>query len=183
MSYGTLLKRRQCIIQIKNKDQLGCAGAIVIIKARVDNEYDHLKRGRSLQEFLATKLHQDAGVAEAPCGREELKHFQEYLGPEYQLIVLEGMKGKILFKDLLFDQAPKVIALLKTENHYHGMTSIPALLNRNFFVNTVRTHTATRTGLTIIVLDRTAPLAIVKTRHVLILPSGSLLKCPANSVM
>lgn len=174
MSYGTLLKRRQCIIQIKNKDQLGCAQAIVIIKARVDNESARI---------LATKLHQDAGVAEAPCGREELKHFQEYLGPEYQLIVLEGMKGKILFKDLLFDQAPKVIALLKTENHYHGMTSIPALLNRNFFVNTVRMRTAMRTGLTIIVLDRTAPLAIVKTRRVLILPSGSLLKCPANSVM
>ena len=160
MSYGTLLKRRQYIIQIKNKDQLCCARAIVIIKARVDNDvqYDHLKRGRSLQEFLAKKLHQDAGVAEAPCGREELKQFQEYLGPEYQLIVLEGMKGKILFKDRLFDQAPKVIALLKTENHYHGVTSIPALLNRNFFVNTARRCTATRTVLTIIASDRTAPL-------------------------
>lgn len=160
MSYGTLLKRRQCIIQIKNKDQLCCARAIVIIKARIDNDvqYDHLKRGRSLQEFLAKKLHQDAGVAEAPCGREELKQFQEYRGPEYQLIVLEGMKGKILFKDRLFDQAPKVIALLKTENHYHGVTSIPALLNRNFFVNTARRCTATRTVLTIIASDRTAPL-------------------------
>ena len=41
---------------------------------------------------------------------EELKQLQEYLRPEYQLIVLEGMKGKILFKDRLFDQASEVIA-------------------------------------------------------------------------
>ena len=47
MSYDKLLKKRQCIIQIKNKDQLCCARAIVTIKARVNNDvqYDHLKRG------------------------------------------------------------------------------------------------------------------------------------------
>lgn len=135
MSYEALLKKKHCVILIKNKDQLCCARAIVTVKARVDNDvqYDHLKRGRGLQEFSAKKLHQDVGVAEGPCGRKELKQFQEYLGPEYQLIVLEGLKGKILFKDKQYDQAPKVIALLKTENHYHGVTSIPAFLNRSYF--------------------------------------------------
>ena len=43
MSYETLLKQRQCIIQTKNKDQLCCAPAILTIKDRVDNDvqYDH----------------------------------------------------------------------------------------------------------------------------------------------
>lgn len=140
MSTDKLLKHRQCIIQIKNKDQLCYARAIATMKARVDNDpqYQNIMKGRGLQGFLPGKLHRKADVAEGPCGREELKQFQEYLGPEYQLVVLEGMKGKILFKDKAYNQAPKVIALLKTENHHHGVTSIPALLNRKLFLSTLR---------------------------------------------
>ena len=140
MSSDKLLKHRQCIIQIKNKDQLCYARAIATMKARVDNDpqYQNIMKGRGLQGFLPGKLHRKADVAEGPCGREELKQFQEYLGPEYQLVVLEGMKGKILFKDKTYNQAPKVIALLKTENHHHGVTSIPALLNRKLFLSTLR---------------------------------------------
>ena len=135
MSYEALLKKKKCIIQIENKDELCCAGAIVALKVRVDNDvqYKNLRKGRGLQGFLAKQMHREAGVVDGPCGREELKKFQEYLGAEYQLIVFEGLKGKILFKDQQYDQAPKVIALLKTQNHYHGVTSIPALLNRSYF--------------------------------------------------
>lgn len=43
------------------------------------------------------------------------------------------MKGQIFFKERDYDRAPKVISLLKTEHHYYGLTSIPALLNRNYF--------------------------------------------------
>ena len=135
MSCEALLKKKKCIIQIKNKDELCCAGAIVTLKARVDNDpqYRNIVQGRGLQGFLASKLHREEGVAQGPCGREELKQFQEYLGVEYQLIALEGLKGTILFKDKQYDQAPNVIALLKTQNHYHGVTSIPALLSRSYF--------------------------------------------------
>ena len=31
-----------------------------------------------------------------------------------------------------YDRAPKVISLVKTEHHYRGLTSIPALLNRSY---------------------------------------------------
>ena len=135
MSYEKLLKQKKCIIQIKNKDELCCARAIVTLKARVDNDvqYKHLRLGRGLQGFLAKQMHQEAGVVEGPCGHEELKKFQEYLGVECQLIVLEGLKGKILCKDKQYDRAPNVIALLKTPNHYHSVTSIPAPLNRSYF--------------------------------------------------
>lgn len=105
MSHEKLLNQKRCIIQIKNKEELCCARAIVILTARVDNDvnYKQLRLGRGLQGFLASKLHREAGVAEGPCGREELKQFQDFLGAEYQLIVLEGLKGTILFKDKQHD--------------------------------------------------------------------------------
>ena len=48
-------------------------------------------------------------------------------------MVLEGIKGQIIFKNSVFDDAPHVIALLKTNNHYHAITSVPAFLNRSYF--------------------------------------------------
>ena len=57
LSYEKLLKKRGCIIQIKNKDELCCARAIVTLKARVDKdpEYQNIMQGRGLQGFLAGK--------------------------------------------------------------------------------------------------------------------------------
>lgn len=112
------------MVTINNKDELCCARAIVTKKAREDNDpqYKHLRLGHPFQKQLAKKLHQDAGVSEGPCGREELKKFQVYLGSEYQLIVLEGMKGQLLFKDRAYDRAHKVISLVKTKHHYHQHT-------------------------------------------------------------
>lgn len=84
MSFEKMLKKKTCVVQIKNKDHLCCARAIVTIKARVDNNPQHanLRHGRGQQGFLVSKLHQEAGVSEGPCGREELKKFQAYLGSE-----------------------------------------------------------------------------------------------------
>ncbi|CAH3150475.1 unnamed protein product, partial [Porites lobata] len=51
MSYEKLLKKRGCIIQIKNRDELCCARAIVTLKARVDKdpEYQNIMQGRGVQ--------------------------------------------------------------------------------------------------------------------------------------
>lgn len=101
MSYEKLLKKRGCIIQIKNKDELCCVRAIVTLKAKVDKdpEYQNIMQGRGVQGFLAGKLHHEVGVAEGPCRWDELKKFQKFLGAEYQVIVLEGPRGTIVFKD------------------------------------------------------------------------------------
>lgn len=142
MSFEKMLKKKKCVVQIKNKDQLCCAQAIVVMReylkctACQQNSFENIKkdRGKSSQQLnKAKKLHQEGGVSEGPCGREELKQFQTYLGSEYQLIVLEGMKGQILFKDRAYDRAGKVISQVKMEHHYHGLTSIPALLNCSYF--------------------------------------------------
>ena len=52
---------------------------------------------RGVKGFLAGKLHREAGVAEGPCRRDELKKFQESLGAEYQVIVFEGPRGCLLY--------------------------------------------------------------------------------------
>ena len=57
----------------------------------------------------AGKLHHEEGVAEGPCRRDELKKFQEFLGAEYQVIVFEGPRGTIVFKDKQYDQATNVL--------------------------------------------------------------------------
>lgn len=135
MTWEKMAKKKKCVLQINSKDDLCCARAIVTMKAREDNDpqYNVLKRGRPFQKELAKKLHQDACVPECPCGQEELQQFQAYLGPEYHLIVVEPSKGLIVFKERAYDSAPKMISLVKSENHYDGLTSIPSLLNRSYF--------------------------------------------------
>ena len=131
LSYEDMLLKKRAIIAIRNKDELCCARAIVTLKARLekDSQYKNLCQGRPIQTRLAKQLHQDANVPKGACGTRELNAFQSYLGPNYQLMVLEGLKGHILFKNQAYDQAEHVIALLKIKEHYHAVTSLPAFLN------------------------------------------------------
>ena len=45
-----------------------------------------------MQQHQAQELHREAGVAEGPCGLEELRQFQQALGSQYQLLVMTRMK-------------------------------------------------------------------------------------------
>ena len=106
------------------------------MQARADGnpKYRNSKLGRGQQGYLAHKLCQEAGVAEGSCGSEEMKQFQDHLGPQdCQIVVFEGQQGLIWFKDCAYNNASKKICLLKIGNHFHGITSIPALLNRSYY--------------------------------------------------
>ena len=89
-------KKKKCIITIKNRDALCCARHIVTMGAHchkdqgVDElrQWDSLKKGYPVQQRQAQALHQQAGVAEGPCGLPELRQFQQALGPQYQLLVM-----------------------------------------------------------------------------------------------
>ena len=135
LSYEDMLKKKKCIITIRNKDDLCCARAIVTLKARInqDAQYRNLRDGYPIQERLARALHRDAQVPEQACGPLELNAFQAVLGPDYQLMVVEGMKGQIIYKNQAYDSAEHAIALLKIKSHYHAITSLPAFLNRSYF--------------------------------------------------
>ena len=136
MSYEDMLKRKRCIIKIKNTDELCFPRAFVSTKAYIDKDphYKELAQGRKFQEFLAKQLHREAGVPEGPCGRAEIQQFQAHVGSEgIQIIVLEGQQGMIWYKDHTYDDAHKKICLLKVQNHFHGLRSFPALLNRSYY--------------------------------------------------
>ena len=132
-------KKKRCIVTVKNTDELCCARAIVTMRAYchkedgVDalREWDNLKRGYPVQEHKAQELHRQAGVTEGPCGLEELRQFQQALGPQYQLLVMTRIRPFFLiFKG---PDAPHKIRLIKSNNHYDGCTSFPAFLNRSYY--------------------------------------------------
>ena len=132
-------KKKKCIIPIRNRDALCCARAIVTMRAHchkdqsVDGfrDWDNLKRGLPVQQRQAQALHQQAGVAEGPCGLPELRQFQQALGPQYQLLVMTRMKPFFLiFKG---PDVPHQIRLLKSNDHLDGCTSFPAFVNRSYY--------------------------------------------------
>ena len=125
------------MVKIKNTDELCCGRAIVTMKEYVDGDpqkqYRNLRDGRPIQERLAKQLHKEAGVPEGPCGYEELEKFQTFLGPQgYKIIVVDYVSCACIFQGNV-DQYTKVIYLLKHENHYNGLRSIIAFLNRSYF--------------------------------------------------
>ena len=132
-------KKKRCIVSIKNEDNLCCARAIVTMRAHCNKEdgvdalrlWDSLKKGYPVQQQQAQALHQQAGVPEGPCGVPELEKFQQALGPSYQLLVMLRMKPF----DLIFKgpDAPNQIRLLKSNEHFDGLTSFPAFLNRSYY--------------------------------------------------
>ena len=132
-------KKKRCIITINNNDELCCARAIVTMRALCHKDqgvdgfrlWENLKRGLPVQEHQAKELHEQAGVHEGPCGLPELAKFQHALGSEYQLLVMLRMKPF----DLIFKgpDAPHKILLLKSNDHYDGLTSFPAFLNRSYY--------------------------------------------------
>ena len=132
-------KKKKCIVTIKNNDELCCARAIITMKAHCHKEegvdalrlWDSLKKGYPVQQRLAQELHRQAGVPEGPCGIEELRQFQQALGTQYQLLVMTRIKPFFLiFKGA---DAPNQIRLLKSNDHFDGLTSFPAFLNRSYY--------------------------------------------------
>ena len=132
-------KKKRCIVTVKNTDQLCCARAITTMRAYCHKEdgvdahrqWENLKRGYPVQQQQAQELHQQARVAEGPCGLEELRQFQQALGCDYQLLVMTRMEPFFLF--FKGPDAPNQIRLLKANNHFDGCTSFAAFLNRSYY--------------------------------------------------
>ena len=84
-----------------------------------------------MQQRQAQELHRQAGVAEGPSAIEELRQFQQALGPQYQLLVVTRMK--LFFLIFKGPAAPHQIRLLKSNHHFHGCTSFPAFVNLSYY--------------------------------------------------
>ena len=105
-------KEKKCIVTFRNRDALCCARAIVTMRAHCHKDqgmdgfrdWDNIKRGLPVQQRQAQALHQQAGVAEGPCGLPELRQFQQALGSQYQLLVMTRMKP--FFSDIQRTRSP-----------------------------------------------------------------------------
>ena len=110
------------------------------------NSFENIRKARgknSQQVKEAIKLHTEAGVLEGPCGLEEIEQFQDYLGPQgYRIIVVDAVRGGVIFKGDAFREVEKTVALVKSvyvndENtekaDYDGLYSIPGFMNRSYF--------------------------------------------------
>ena len=144
-----VVKELRCVHEIKNKDELCCGRAIVVMrehakkKAGEKNCYENIRqdRGKNSQQLKEAKqLYKEAGVPEGSCGYEEIQKFQDYLGPKgYQLIVVDPVRGGVIFTGEAYKFAPKVIQIVKTyyedsdgktKAHYDGVYSVAAVMNR-----------------------------------------------------
>ena len=122
--WDQMAKEIRCVCEIKNKDELCCARAIVTIRGHVkrqagqQNTFENFReaRGKNSQQVKeAKRLHKEAGVPEGPCGLEDIAKFQDYLGPRgYSIIVVDAVCGGVIFKGEAFREAEKTIALVKS---------------------------------------------------------------------
>ena len=93
--------------------------------------WENLKRGLPVQLNEAKELHRLAEVPEGPCGIPELHQFQKALGSQYQLSVIARMYP---FHRIYYGPpAPQQICLLKSNEHYDGVTSFSAFTNRSYY--------------------------------------------------
>ena len=133
-------KRKHSVISIKHQDELCCARAIVTTRAwlhRNDpgvmpwNEWRALLQGRPRQTIRAQELHRTAGVPEGPCGLAEIEAFQRYLAPNYQIKVISRQKPFfIIYRG---PEAPNIIRIIKSGDHYEGCKTFTVFTNRSYW--------------------------------------------------
>ena len=99
------LFNKKSIITIKNpNDEMCCARACMTAVYRnmygVDsNEYSNMRKGRPIQLEQAKELHMNTGVPEGPCGIEEVKIFEKFLG--YQITIINGdFLNEVIYPDI-----------------------------------------------------------------------------------
>ena len=124
------LRKKDWIVQIKNKDDLCCARAIIVAKAKYNKDPKYksiVDHRRGMQTRLAQELHETSGVPLGPCGIPEVKKFQAAL-PVYQL----NVASKEHLNTLIYSgpEAEKHLYLYHHDNHYDVITSMPAFLAR-----------------------------------------------------
>ena len=84
------LEKKKSVVCIQNKDDLCMARALVVAKAKVDDDPQYksiVDHRRTMQTRMAQELHTNADVALGPCGIEEARQFQVYL-TEYQINIV-----------------------------------------------------------------------------------------------
>ena len=131
------LDEKNSVVRIKNKDNLCLARALVVARAKVDNDprYNQIKRSeRPLQREKAFDLHEAANVPLGPCGLNEVAMFQQYL-TDYQIVIISGdHNNSIIYPHPSSgtDEKPHLTLYLH-DNHFDVINSVPGFLGRAYF--------------------------------------------------
>ena len=92
----TLTKTSKSVIHIRNKDELCCARALVVAKARLDQhpKWHSIRQGTKLQKELALLLHHEANVPFGPCGYDALTKFSAAPSlVDYQILLVDAHRS------------------------------------------------------------------------------------------
>ena len=131
------LDEKKSVVRIKNKDDLCLARALVVARAKKDNDprYGSIKDSRRpLQREKAYDLHEAANVPLGPCGLNEVALFQQYLS-DYQIMVISGdHNNSIIYPPQPpgTDEKPHLTLYLH-DNHYDVINRVPGFLGRWYF--------------------------------------------------
>ena len=120
-----LTKTSKSVIRIENKDELCCARALVVAKARVDQhpKYRSIRQGSQLQRTLALELQHEARVPLGPCGYDALTAFSATPSlAEYQIILVDAHRS--LHITTFGDNQDKQLILLNKKDHYDVITRV-----------------------------------------------------------
>ena len=131
------LDEKNSVVRIKNKDNLCLARALVVARAKVDNDpkYNQIKKSnRPVQRERAFDLHEAANVPLGPCGLNEVALFQQYL-TDYQIMVISGdHNNSVIYPSQSSgtDEKPH-LTLYFHGNHFDTINSVPGFLGRSYF--------------------------------------------------
>ena len=139
------VSRKTSVITIKNTDSICLARAIVTAVANINKDRwttSQLKNGfnasRKLQETEAKKLHEEAKVPISLFGStlEDVKRFSNHLKVEINIVDADH------FNEIIFTSAPSEkatrIYLLKNQNHFDVITSMPGFLCKDYYCHTCK---------------------------------------------
>ena len=131
------LDEKNSVVRIKNKDDLCLARALVVARAKTDNDprYNYIKDSRGpLQREKAFDLHEAANVPLGPCGLNEVALFQQYL-TDYQIVIISGdHNNSVIYppQSSGTDEKPHLVLYLHG-NHFDPINSVPGFLGRSYF--------------------------------------------------
>ena len=129
-----LTAKKNSVIRIQNDDELCCARALVVAKAKVDQHPKQraIQRGEGpLQRTLALDLHHEAKVPLGPCSYEALTAFSK--APSltgYQIILVDAHRS---FHITTYgDIQDKQLILLHHQGHYDVITRLPGFFGSSY---------------------------------------------------
>ena len=128
-----LTRNSKSIIRIQNDDELCCARALVVAKARVDPhpKWESIRKGKPLQRTLALDLHHEAKVPLGPCGYEALTAFSQAPSLRgYQILLVDAARS---FHITTFGgPQDKQLILLHHQGHYDVITKLPGFFGSSY---------------------------------------------------